>query len=112
MGGGERGGAGHGASIARELLYNLLRSDASSHFFIVEGNNLMTQLLEHAISQVRELPEEKQDLIATVILEELEDDLRWEQAFATSQDKLGKWAKKVRADIKAGRFKEMDWDEI
>ncbi len=50
----------------------------------------MTQLLERAISQVRELPEEKQDLIAAVILEELEDDLLWEQTFANSQDQLGK----------------------
>ncbi len=72
----------------------------------------MTQLLEQAISQMKQLDEDKQDFIAAVILEELEDDLLWEQTFANSQDKLGKWARKVRKDIEAGKFKQMDWDEI
>lgn len=62
----------------------------------------MTQLLEKALQEVSKLPPEKQEAIASVILEELEDERRWDEAFAASQDKL---AQKVRGDIKAGRFK-------
>ncbi len=46
---------------------------------------------------------EEQDFIATIILEGLEDERRWEKSFAESQDQLAQLAEKVRADIKAGR---------
>jgi hypothetical protein len=47
----------------------------------------MTQLLEKALAEVYKLPPERQDAIAAVILEELEDEQRWEKAFTKSQDK-------------------------
>ena len=72
----------------------------------------MTQLLEKALHEVSKLSPEKQEAIASVILEELEDDRRWDEAFAASQDKLAKLAQKVRDDIKAGRFKKMGFDEL
>jgi hypothetical protein len=72
----------------------------------------MTQLLEKALNEVYKLPPEKQDVIASVILEELEDEKRWEAAFAASEDKLAKLAQKVRADIKAGRIQKMGFDEL
>lgn len=72
----------------------------------------MTQLLEKALTEVYKLPPEKQDAIAAVILEELEDERLWEKAFAESQDKLAQLAGKVRADIKAGRIKKMGIDEL
>ena len=73
---------------------------------------IMTQLLEKALAEVYKLPPEKQDTIAAVILEELEDERLWDQAFAESQDKLAQLARKVRADIKAGRIKKMGIDEL
>lgn len=45
-------------------------------------------LLEMAIAEVRKLPQDKQDAIATLIIEELEDQRRWDSAFSSSQDKL------------------------
>jgi hypothetical protein len=72
----------------------------------------MTQLLEKALTEVYKLPPEKQDVIASIILEELEDEQRWEAAFAASEGKLAKLAQKVRADIKAGRVKKMGFDEL
>ena len=56
---------------------------------------------------MHKLPSEQQDFIATVILETLEDERRWEKSFAESQDQLTKLAEKVRADIKAGRVKKI-----
>ena len=72
----------------------------------------MTQLLEKALTQVYKLPAEEQDVIAAVIIEELEDESRWDKAFSQSQDKLSQLAQKVRLDIKEGRFKKMGFDEL
>ncbi len=72
----------------------------------------MTRLLEKVRTEVYKLPPEKQDAIATVILEELEDERLWDKAFAESQDKLAQLAHKVRNDIKAGRIKKMGIDEL
>ena len=72
----------------------------------------MTQFLEKVLTEVYKLPPEKQDTIAAVILEELEDERLWDKAFAESQDKLAQLAREVRADIKAGRIKKMGIDEL
>ena len=72
----------------------------------------MTQLLEKVLTEVYKLPPEKQDTIAAVILEELEDERLWDKAFAESQDKLAQFARKVRADIKADRIKKIGIDEL
>ena len=72
----------------------------------------MTQLLEKVLTEVYKLPPEKQDAIAAMILEELEDEQLWDKAFAESQDKLAQLARKVRADIKAGRIRKMGIDEL
>ena len=72
----------------------------------------MTQLLEKALIAVYKLPPEKQDAIVAVILEELEDDQQWGEAFAASQDKLAQLAQKVRTDIKAGHVTKMGFDEL
>ena len=72
----------------------------------------MTPLLEKVLGEVYKLPPEEQDAIAALILEELEDERRWNEAFAKSQDRLAQLAHKVRADIKAGRIKKMEIDEL
>lgn len=70
----------------------------------------MTQLLEKALDEVYKLPPEQQDFIATIILEELKDERRWDKTFAESQDLLAKLAEEARADIKAGRVKQIEGD--
>jgi hypothetical protein len=42
----------------------------------------MTELLEQAISRLKTLTPNDQNAIATLILEELEDDRRWDESFA------------------------------
>ncbi|MGY2976625.1 hypothetical protein ACVWYZ_002566 [Thermostichus sp. MS-CIW-37] len=51
---------------------------------------MMTELLEKAISKLKALPTEEQNAIASLILDELEDDQRWEESFASSADMLAK----------------------
>ena len=72
----------------------------------------MTQLLDKVLTEVYKLPPEKQDAIAAVILEELEDERLWNKTFAESEDKIAQLADKVRADIKAERIRKMGIDEL
>jgi hypothetical protein len=65
----------------------------------------MTQLLEQAIAEIHKLPETDQDAIAALILAEINDERRWEAAFANSQEQLSRMADKVREDIHAGRVR-------
>jgi hypothetical protein len=62
----------------------------------------MTQLLEHALKKVSALPETEQDGIAALILEEIEDERRWDEAFAKTQDKLARLSAKVARPIDCG----------
>jgi len=72
----------------------------------------MTQLLEQALAEIRKLPEPEQDAIAALILDELVDERRWEEAFARSQDQLTALAAKVREDVRDGRVRNMGVDEL
>jgi hypothetical protein len=72
----------------------------------------MTQLLQQAMAEVQKLPVAEQDAIASIILDELEDEQRWQQAFADSQDKLAKLADRVRGDIRAGRVHNRGIDTL
>ena len=72
----------------------------------------MTQLLEQAIGEARKRSASEQDAIAALILEELADERRWEEAFAASQDRLSRLASEVRRDIAASRVRDIGIDEL
>lgn len=72
----------------------------------------MTKLLEKAISELAKLPETQQESMAQWILEELEDEARWDRAFAGSLPQLEKLGKKALADYHAGRTRELNPDEL
>ena len=72
----------------------------------------MTQLLEQAIGEARKLSAPEQDAIASLILEELADERRWDEAFAGSQGRLAELAAKARRDVAAGRFRDAGIDEL
>ncbi|MCI0710108.1 MAG: hypothetical protein L0154_08090 [Chloroflexi bacterium] len=63
----------------------------------------MTELLEKAIAELSRLTDEQQNIMAQWILEELEDDRRWDTAFANSLPQLEQLAKKALADYRDGR---------
>jgi hypothetical protein len=72
----------------------------------------MTHLLEKALNEVRKLPEPEQDALASLILDELADERRWQESFARSQDQLARLAAKVREDIRAGRVQSGGFDQL
>ncbi len=72
----------------------------------------MSELLDKAIAKVKKLPKFQQDEIAATILEELEDEARWDSAFSKSPDLLAKLAAKALAENEAGKTKELDLDSL
>lgn len=68
----------------------------------------MTELLERAIARLQALPESEQDAIAAMILEEIEDDRRWNESFSRSPDILAKLATSAMAEYRAGQTQELD----
>ena len=69
---------------------------------------MMSELLNKAIARVKKLPESQQNEIAAMILEELEDEARWDRAFSSSQDLLAKLAVQALAEDAVGQTKELD----
>lgn len=67
----------------------------------------MTELIEEAIAKVRALPAKEQDAIAAMILEELEDENRWDQTFAGSQNVLAQLASAAMTEHHAGQTIEL-----
>ena len=68
----------------------------------------MTKLLEQAIAQLKTSPTDKQDAIATLILEELAEEQRWDNSFARSPGLLAKLATAAMAEERAGKTQELD----
>ncbi|HSG38189.1 MAG TPA: hypothetical protein VLE27_01005 [Thermoanaerobaculia bacterium] len=72
----------------------------------------MTPNLEQVIQEVQKLPAAEQDAIASIILDELADEKRWEDSFARSQDQLSRLAAKVRADVRSGRISDLSVEDL
>ena len=68
----------------------------------------MTELLEQAIDHLESLDADRQDAIATLIIEELEDDAKWDVAFANSQDLLADLAAEAMAEYNAGQTQALN----
>jgi hypothetical protein len=72
----------------------------------------MTPTLEKAISRARQLPDEQQDAIATLILEEIADEVRWDAAFARSHDVLERLAAEAEDEDRRGQTEVLDPDAL
>jgi hypothetical protein len=68
----------------------------------------MTELLETAIARLKTLPTDEQDAIATLILDELEEEEQWDKSFACSPDLLAKLAAEAMAEYRSGTTQELD----
>ena len=70
----------------------------------------MTRLLEKAFEEASKLPEEDQDALAEMLLNDLASEQRWTDAFAKSQDKLSLLAKEALIEFKQGKTKLIEED--
>ena len=72
----------------------------------------MTKLLEKAFKAAAKLPPKAQDALGKRLLEEfeiLEDEAKWDEAFARTQDQLERWADEAIAEFKAGKTTPLDF---
>jgi ribosome biogenesis GTPase A len=72
----------------------------------------MTKLLTEAFERASSLPEDLQDQLAQEFLEEIAWEARWDETLRGSQDKLDRLAEKAEQDYRAGKTKEMGFDEL
>jgi len=72
----------------------------------------MTQLLERAFQRAQELPQADQDIVASLILEEIESEGGWQERFDSSQVLLAKLAQEALDDLRAGRARDLMPDDL
>ena len=72
----------------------------------------MSQLLDHAVAEVRKLADADQDAIAALILQEIEDDRQWDEALAKSPGKLAALAARAEEQVKSGKCRVARFDEL
>jgi hypothetical protein len=70
--------------------------------------------MEQAILKARQLPEQDQEAIAAIILEEIESEARWQELFSRpeSADLLSRMADEALAEVRAGRARKLYLDEL
>ena len=70
----------------------------------------MTKLLERAISEVSKLPEEEQDALASVIMEEMVAGKQWTRSFSNSQDFVEEMVEEAEKEYEAGETRDLQWE--
>ena len=72
----------------------------------------MTKLLDKAFKKASRLPEVEQNNLARWLIEELESDRKWQKLFAESEDVLDTLADEALEEVKKGKTKTLDIDEL
>ncbi|HEX6042753.1 hypothetical protein [Longimicrobium sp.] len=70
----------------------------------------MTELLQRAFELASRLPVEKQDALASDLIEEIESEARWDAAFARSHHILERMADEALREHRAGLTLPLDCD--
>lgn len=68
----------------------------------------MTELLERAFGEAARLPAREQDALASLLLEEIASEARWDAAFADSQPDLARLAADALTEFHAGKTLPFD----
>ena len=68
----------------------------------------MTHVLEAALAEVAKLPQEEQDVLACILLDEIKSEQQWSKSFANSQYMLKSLADEALAEFKAGKTRPLD----
>jgi hypothetical protein len=72
----------------------------------------MTTLLERAIEEARASDDATQDVVASVILEIIEDERKWDALFAQGHEALARLADEVLAEHRAGLTEPLVFDDL
>jgi hypothetical protein len=69
----------------------------------------MTQLLEKAYTEISRLTPSEQDVIASVILDEIIEERKWTESFLNTQDELSILAAEALKELKDGNTKPISF---
>ncbi|NUM79226.1 hypothetical protein HUU42_00370 [bacterium] len=72
----------------------------------------MTKTLTKLIEEASKLPEDMQEAMAAQWLEELKEEVEWDERFAKSQDQLAAMAAKAKSEVKEGKYRDAGFDEL
>jgi len=72
----------------------------------------MTKLLKKAFQEASKLPGIEQNSLAKWLMEELEAERKWDQAFAESEDALDQLADEALEAHKQGKTKPLDVEKL
>lgn len=72
----------------------------------------MTKALERAFDVASKLPEPDQDALATLILEEIEAERRWDRLLEQPSPTLARMAEEALAEHRAGLTELLDPDKL
>jgi len=72
----------------------------------------MTESLQQAIEQLRQMPEERQDLLARLVLHEIEQDQQWTQSTEAQADRLRGLVDDILAADERGECEPLDPDQL
>ncbi|HSM57848.1 MAG TPA: hypothetical protein VK879_16970 [Candidatus Sulfomarinibacteraceae bacterium] len=71
-----------------------------------------TELLVQAFTGAAQLPEAEQEMIAALILKEIDSERRWNQLFSESRDALVELVNEALVAHRAGKTKRLDLDKL
>ena len=71
---------------------------------------MMTERLEKVFKEAAKLPEDEQDALAALIVEEMLSEASWDEAFLDSQDALSKLADEALDELRCGKTQPLDLD--
>jgi dihydroneopterin aldolase len=72
----------------------------------------MSALLEKAFEEAKRLPENLQDELAAELLEDFENERRWQETLSKPQPKLSALGQRALERSRAGKAKKMGFDEL
>lgn len=75
-------------------------------------NTGMTKNLEIAIERLQQMSEERQELLAGLVLHEIEEDQKWSNTTDAHSDKLQNLVDGIIADDEAGKCEPLNPDEL
>jgi hypothetical protein len=72
----------------------------------------MTKLLEEAFKKASDLPENIQDSLGTLLIQEIEDELHWDKSLSETPELLERLAEKALHEYQSGNTHKMGFNEL
>ena len=72
----------------------------------------MGKLLDRAIAEAHKLPEDEQEALAWVMLEEIDSERCWDELFSQPSEVIECMAEQALEDYRAGRTEPLDPDKL